>query len=71
MQVLTGVLMLIVLGVAVAIVGTMTSITNMRRLAAWLIGRAMYREKLDAERERCREIGEETRRDMERTLGIV
>ncbi len=71
MQVLTGVLILIVLGVAVAIVGTMTSVHNMRRLAAWLIGRAMYRENLDAERERCREIGEETRRDMERTLGIA
>ena len=71
MQVLTGVLILIVLGCAVAVVGTMTSIRNMRRLAAWLIGKAMEMENLDAERERCREIGEETRRDVERNLGLV
>ncbi len=44
---------------------------NARKVAAWLIGRAMYLENMRAERIRCREMGEMERRRMAEQLEVA
>ena len=63
-------LLVILAGIVVATI-VLTDVTNMRRVAAWLVGRALYLENLQAERERCREMGDDLRRAVERDLGVA
>lgn len=64
-------LMLVILAGIAASTLILTSVTNMRRVAAWLVGRALYLENLQAERTRCREMGDDLRRAVERDLGVA
>lgn len=68
---MNGAMLLVILaGIVVATI-VLTDVTNMRRVAAWLVGRALYLENLQAERERCREMGDDLRRAVERDLGVA
>ena len=69
--IVNGAMLLVILaGIVVATI-VLTDVTNMRRVAAWLVGRALYLENLQAERERCREMGDDLRRAVERDLGVA
>lgn len=64
MQEINGILALLVLGTACVCVIIASSVGLMRRLAAWLIGRARYLEHMEVERIRARELARETQTRM-------
>ena len=63
-------LILVAAGITVAVLVTQEP-RNARKVAAWLIGRAMYLENMRAERIRCREMGEMERRRMAEQLEVA
>lgn len=70
-MIINSAMLLVILAGFTAAVVVLSDVTNMRRVAAWLVGRALYLENLQAERERCRAMGDDLRREVERDLGVA